>query len=127
MPKQDSLVSLSNSSIRDLCSKPSITSHCSWYDRYSHRQKCHAESYKAFCELQRAQGKPEPENKKCRTQRWSAHCECFTKKGKLHTQLRSWMPKELLYCGGCDKFTKRKKSHNGKCKYCPTEVYLEQP
>jgi hypothetical protein len=54
--------------------------------------------------------------KKCRTRSYgSDHCECFSRKYKLHSRLRSWMPKGLNYCGDCDKFTKRKRQHKGRC------------
>ncbi|KAH6717022.1 hypothetical protein DL95DRAFT_450980 [Leptodontidium sp. 2 PMI_412] len=96
-----------------LCGK---TTSSDWTSRWTHRQKCHKLSYDAICARNKQLGKPTPEmKKKCRT-RWSSHhCECFTRRMRLHLRLKSWMPRGLNYCGTCAKFTKRKRSHNGRC------------
>ena len=88
-----------------------------WSSRWRHRQECHKLSYETIKARNEQLGKSTPEmKKKCRT-RWSSHhCECYTRRTKLHYRLSSWMPKGLNYCGTCAKFTKRKRSHNGRCK-----------
>ena len=85
--------------------------------RWQHRMECHKASYEAVCKRNAENGRSTPEMKrKCRT-RWAAHhCECYTRHTKLHRRIKSWMPSNLNYCGECEKFTKRKKQHNGRCK-----------
>jgi len=99
---------------RALCSDPELTTAKSRYEVYWHRQACHAQSWETYCTLQRAVGNPVPRLKSCKTTSWSSHCECFDKV-RLHQQLKTWMPIGLQYCGHCNKFTKRKKSHKGRC------------
>lgn len=106
---------LTQSPISRLCKAPDLDSRDIWSVRYEHMQACHRESWEAYCAHQRATFQPEPALKKCMSKKWYAHCECFTRRGRLHNRLRSWMPKSLNYCGVCEKFTKRKKSHNGRC------------
>lgn len=55
----------------------------------------------------------------CKTRYWhSLHCECFVP--RLHNQLDSWMksglsPGDWRFCSHCEKYTLRKKWHNGRC------------
>lgn len=104
-----------------LCGQTSPSS--DWSSRWRHRQECHKLSYEAIKARNKQSGKSTPEmRKKCRT-RWSSHhCECYTRRTKLHYRLSSWMPKGLNYCGTCAKFTKRKRSHNGRCEF--TTLFL---
>jgi len=94
-----------------------------WSSRWRHRQECHKLSYETIKARNEQLGKSTPEmKKKCRT-RWSSHhCECYTRRTKLHYRLSSWMPKGLNYCGTCAKFTKRKRSHNGRCYHGAAKV-----
>lgn len=96
-----------------LCGEP--TTSLDWTGRWKHRQECHKLSYEAVCTRNKQLGRSTPEMKKCRTGWSSHHCECFTRRMRLHFRLASWMPKGLNYCGTCAKFTRRKKSHHGRC------------
>ena len=85
--------------------------------RWQHRMECHKASYEAVCKRNTESGRTTPEMKqKCRTRWASHHCECYTRHTKLHRRIKCWMPRNLNYCGECEKFTKRKKQHNGRCK-----------
>ncbi|KAL2061902.1 hypothetical protein VTL71DRAFT_7280 [Oculimacula yallundae] len=93
-----------------------LTAHLDWSSRWTHRQECHKLTYEAVCARNKQLGRSTPEMKrKCRTRYSSHHCECYSRRMRLHLRLKSWMPKGLNYCGTCEKFTKRKKSHNGRC------------
>jgi hypothetical protein len=106
------VVSLENTDIGPLCGKDNSV------PRWPHRYECHKASYEAVCKRYAKLGRSIPEMKrKCRT-RWSSnHCECYTRHMRLHRRIKSWMPSSLHYCGECEMFTKRKKQHNGRCKF----------
>lgn len=90
-----------------------------WQSRWAHRRECHKLSYEANRIRNQSIGRSTPEMKtKCRTMYGTDHCECFTRKYRLYSRLRSWMPKGINYCGHCAKFTARKRGHNGRCKLC---------
>ncbi|CZT03777.1 uncharacterized protein RAG0_10427 [Rhynchosporium agropyri] len=101
-------------SIEAYCGK--LTAHLDWSDRWSHRRECHDLTYEATCVAAKNLGMTTPGmKKKCRMTQASHHCECFSRTVKLHRRLKSWMPQDLKYCGSCEKFTKRKRSHKGRC------------
>lgn len=87
-----------------------------WALRYRHRQECHNLCWAESNKRREAEGLSPCPLKRCRTRRYGVdHCECFSRKYKLHSRLRNWMPKSLNYCGQCNKFTKRKRQHKGRC------------
>jgi hypothetical protein len=105
------IVSLDNTDIGPLCGKDNSL------PRWQHRNECHKASYEAVCKRNAERGHSTPEMKrKCRTSWSSHHCECYTRQMRLHRRLKPWMPRNLNYCGECERFTKRKKQHNGRCK-----------
>ena len=84
------------------------------------RQECHDTSFAKAAKRNEQSGNPPPKPRKCKTNRWKPHCECFSGKSKLHQRLKTWMPRGLNYCGQCHMFTRRKRSHNGRCRStCP--------
>jgi hypothetical protein len=88
-----------------------------WAKRWSHRRDCHKLSYEAIRLRNDSIGRSTPAmNRKCRTRYATHHCECFTRRNRLHFRLKSWMPSGMNYCGHCEKFTVRKRGHNGRCK-----------
>jgi len=106
------VVSLENTDIGPLCGKDNSI------PRWPHRHECHKASYEAICKRNAKLGRSTPEMKrKCRTGWSSNHCECYSRQMRLHRRIKSWMPSSLHYCGECEMFTKRKKQHNGRCKF----------
>jgi len=104
------IVPLENTDIGPLCGRDNSI------PRWQHRNECHKASYEAVCKRNAENGRSTPEMKrKCRTNWSSHHCECYTRQTRLHRRLKSWMPRNLNYCGECEMFTKRKKQHNGRC------------
>ena len=83
--------------------------------RFQSRQKCHDERFNELCKRKALVGSPLPKPRRCSTARWAQHCECFNRMATLHARLRSWVPKGLNYCGTCEKFTRRKRNHKGRC------------
>jgi hypothetical protein len=104
------VVPLENVDVGALCGKDDNV------PRWQHRNECHKASYEAFCKMNAELGRSTSAmNRKCRTRWSSSHCECYTRNMRLHRRLKSWMPRNLNYCGECEMFTKRKKQHNGRC------------
>jgi hypothetical protein len=119
------LISLSNEDdLGPLCADSGPSSHPlnAWNRHYFHRSQCHDASYDEATKRNEKAGLPPPKQRKCRTNRWVSHCECFSGRSKLHQRLRTWVPKGLNYCGQCDMFTRRKKSHNGRCASTPSPL-----
>lgn len=92
--------------------------------RFLHRKDCHDRSFAEALRRKEQSGLPLPKQRKCRTNRWATHCECFSGRSRLHQRLRTWFPRGLNYCGQCDKYTRRKKSHNGRC-MCGTLIKVQ--
>lgn len=89
--------------------------------RYQHHLECHKLSYENIRARNEKDGRSTPPMKKCRTRySWNStagsHCGCFLKRGRLHYRLNGWIGKGLGYCGTCQRFTKRKPQHKGRCK-----------
>lgn len=100
----------------------------SWYSRYEHRRNCHNICYTEAVKRAENEGRPAPKaRRKCSTRRWAEHCGCFAGKAKLHQRLRGWMPRGLNYCSQCERFTKRKPQHKGRCKYALSLVFQINP
>jgi len=107
-PTKD-IVSLENTDVGPFCGTDGLP-------RWSHKMECHKASYEAACKRNAELGRSTPEmKKKCRTGWSSKHCECYTRHMRLHRRIKSWMPRNLHYCGTCEMFTERKKQHNGRC------------
>lgn len=97
--------------------KPLALPNGNHYD-YMHGRQCHDICYAEAIKRAEHEGHPIPNaRRKCLTKRWSQHCECFTGRTKLYNRLRTWMPRGLNYCGQCNRFTKRKPQHKGRCQY----------
>jgi len=80
-------------------------------------QLCH-ERYLSVVNSSRAlDGKAPIQKPLCKQNRYNYHCRCCINGGKqkLYQRLRTWVPKGLNYCGECKMYTRRKKSHKGKC------------
>lgn len=114
-------VSLSNSDEEVLCGSTSPgAGETIYYWRNKHRRECHRLCWKESNRRLEANGLASRPLKKCRTNRFgSDHCDCFSQKYRLYNRLRSWTPKALKFCGHCDKFTRRKRQHNGRCEHLP--------
>jgi hypothetical protein len=95
------------------------------YYNYAHRRECHDICYAEAIKRADREGRPMPRaRRKCSTRRWSLHCQCFMGKTKLYQRLQTWMPRGLNYCGQCDRFTKRKPQHKGRCEYALPLILL---
>ncbi len=115
-PTKD-IVSLENTDVGPFCGTDGLP-------RWSHRMECHKASYEAACKRNAELGRSTPEmKKKCRTGWSSKHCECYTRHMRLHRRIKSWMPRNLHYCGTCEMFTERKKQHNGRCELFYVKVW----
>lgn len=111
LPKRQERISLEQVDIEICCTEIGENT----FFGYQHRQDCHKSLYGKLCALDQASGRSTAPMKKCTTTRFSSHCECFMRRKRLHYRLKSWMPTGLRYCGDCSMFTRRKKSHNGRC------------
>lgn len=87
-----------------------------WRERWTHRRECHQLSFVENNKHLEATGRKPLALKKCRTMAHD-HCECFMRKFKLHHRLRTWKPQGLNYCSVCGSFTRRKRGHNGRCRF----------
>ncbi|KUJ17036.1 uncharacterized protein LY89DRAFT_685011 [Mollisia scopiformis] len=113
-PSKKEPISLESTDTGPLCQCKDATK--DWQSRWTHRRDCHKLSYEAAHKRNQALGRSTPEMKaKCRTSYGSDHCECFTRRSRLHFRLKSWMPSGMNYCGHCERFTVRKRGHNGRC------------
>lgn len=107
-------ISLESTDTGPLCQCKDVSK--DWSARWAHRRDCHKLSYEAVKARNESKGRSTPAmNRRCRTRYGTEHCECFTRRNRLHFRLKSWMPKGLNYCGHCEKFTLRKRGHNGRC------------
>lgn len=82
---------------------------------------CHMQKQALQNRERRALGKREVVRSSCRTAkvwwRGDQHCYCGVDGERpLYRRLRSWVPRGLNYCGQCDKWTRRTRSHGGRCK-----------
>lgn len=82
---------------------------------WSHRYQCHRLCHAAMAERCAAESRDAPPLGRCRTFWRTQHCECFSVEKPLHRQLKPWMPKGLYFCRVCERFTVRKRWHNGRC------------
>ncbi|KAF8859529.1 hypothetical protein BDZ45DRAFT_725269 [Acephala macrosclerotiorum] len=114
LPTKKEAISLESTDTGPLCQCKDAFN--DWGSRWCHRRECHKLSYEATKRRNESMGRTTPPMKtKCRTRYGTDHCECFTRRARLHFRLKSWMPKDLNYCGHCEKFTVRKRGHNGRC------------
>lgn len=81
------------------------------------RNICHELAFAAEIRGQKSRTVLAQRSRRCHTGVAESYCMCFSRKYKLHHRLRTWFPKDLRYCGQCDKFTARKSNHNYRCVY----------